>query len=487
MKATRTTAAVLSAAMAATLLAGCGGSSATSTAASTSTESTAESTSTAAAAPTGEKQTLEYWYHSADPVTDAYFEDYFDKINAEQDQYEIKYTSFSFADFQEKFQMAVSTDTMPDVVSLGFSNVATFTAQDSLLPLDDYLDQIETLDKIDSSMVDSMRNIGGGTLYGIPYAYNQEVAWYNTAKFKEKGIDAPPATQKEFLEDCEKYADPANSSYFYSLRGVRPYDSLVAWLWTYTDGLGYDGSWFDENGKCILGDAKFAEALDTYANLYKNNEVSGDSINNNFSQIVAEFGSGVSMYIIHNSSSESTHLTNLGEGNFAAARVLANDEGHYFASGLQPNVYCITNQGDDHDYSGAVWLMNVLLDAECEGGMCQTADENGSVELPQWGVAAGAALFDEMAASDPCGVLAEYPGALLAAFTGGDAELLSEDTVALVQNTLATRDLPFVDMTNDFPDANHNYQAAEGSAASDAEIAARIENATAEFLVSALR
>ena len=39
MKATRTTAAVLSAAMAATLLAGCGGSSATSTAASTSTES----------------------------------------------------------------------------------------------------------------------------------------------------------------------------------------------------------------------------------------------------------------------------------------------------------------------------------------------------------------------------------------------------------------------------------------------------------------
>ena len=177
MKATRTTAAVLSAAMAATLLAGCGGSSATSTAASTSTESTAESTSTAAAAPTGEKQTLEYWYHSADPVTDAYFEDYFDKINAEQDQYEIKYTSFSFADFQEKFQMAVSTDTMPDVVSLGFSNVATFTAQDSLLPLDDYLDQIETLDKIDSSMVDSMRTIGGGTLYGIPYAYNQEVAW----------------------------------------------------------------------------------------------------------------------------------------------------------------------------------------------------------------------------------------------------------------------------------------------------------------------
>ena len=93
------------------------------------------------------------------------------------------------------------------------------------------------------------------------------------------------------------------------------------------------------------------------------------------------------MYIIHNSSSESTHLTNLGEGNFAAARVLANDEGHYFASGLQPTVYCITNQGGDHDYSGAVWLMNVLLDAECEGGMCQAIGRvpcNKDAEEQDW-------------------------------------------------------------------------------------------------------
>lgn len=139
------------------------------------------------------------------------------------------------------------------------------------------------------------------------------------------------------------------------------------------------------------------------------------------------------------------------------------------------------------DNTGLDGLEFLAHDADERVALRQTADENGSVELPQWGVAASAALFDEMAASDPCGVLAGYPGALLAAFTGGDAELLSEDTVALVQNTLATRDLPFVDMTNDFPDANHNYQAAEGSAASDAEIAARIENATAEFLISALR
>lgn len=369
----RIAAAALSVVMAAGALAGCGSSSSASTAAS------AGSTS---ATGTGEKQTLEFWYHSGDPVTDAYFEDYFTELNASQDQYEVKYTSFNFADFQEKFQMAVMTDTMPDVVSLGFSNVATFVAQDSILPLDDYTDQISEFDKIDEGLLEGMRSIGNGTLYGVPFAYNQEVAWYNTTK-----IEKAPETQSEFLEMCEEYADPANSSYFYSLRGVRPYDSLVAWLWTYTDGLGYGGSWFDDEGKCILSDPAFAEALDTYANIYKNKWVSGDSVNNNFDQIVAEFGAGVSAYIVHNSSSEPTHLQNLGEGNFAAARVLANDQGHYFASGLQPNVYCVTNQGEDADYTGALWLISLLTSAEVEGGLCEQLGRvpcNTAVEEQDW-------------------------------------------------------------------------------------------------------
>lgn len=345
-----------------------------------------ESSSAAPAAAPKQKQVLNFWYHSADPVTDAFFQDYFQKLNASQDQYEVVYTSFNFAKFQEQFQMAVMTDTMPDVVSLGFSNIATFLAQDSILPLDGYLDQIEGYDKIDPAFNLGLKNIGDGKIYGVPFAYNQEVAWYNTKKLSDWGISVP-TTQKEFLEDCAKYADPANSTYFYSLRGVRPYDSLVAWLWTYTDGLGYDGSWFDENGKCILRRPEFAEALDTYADLYKNKEVSGDSVNNNFAQIIAEFGSGVSAYIVHNSSSESTHLKNLGEGNFAAARVLANDQGHYFASGIQPNVYCVTKQQGKKDYSGALWLVSRLISTECDGGLCEKVGRvptNVEIEQQDW-------------------------------------------------------------------------------------------------------
>jgi ABC-type glycerol-3-phosphate transport system substrate-binding protein len=320
--------------------------------------------------PSGERKTINFWYHSADTVTDSYFKNLFEKLNKEQDKYTFVYTSFAFADFQDKFQMAVTTNTLPDVVSLGFNNITTFVAQKSLLPLNDYTSQIADFDKIDKSLLSGIKELNKGTIYGIPFAYNQEVAWYNTGAFKDKGINKAPATQSEFLELCKKYADRKNGKYFYSMRGVRPYDSMLAWLFTYTDGDGYKGSWFNTEGKCILRDDPFAEALDTYANLYKKNLVSGNSINNNFSEVVAEFGSGVSMYIIHNSSSEPTHRKNLGEGNFEAARVLANDKGHYFASGLQPNVYCVTNLGGKHDYTGAFMLLSYLTNAENEGEMC---------------------------------------------------------------------------------------------------------------------
>ena len=333
------------------------------------------------------KQIINFWYHSGEPVTDEYFENYFAELNASQDQYEVRYTSFNFADFQDQFQMAVMTDTMPDIVSLGFSNVATFTAQNSLLPLNEHTDEIAEFDKIDPQLLQGMIKIGNGELYGIPFAYNQEVAWMNLNRFRALGITEAPATQAEFLEMCKEYADPVNSRYFYSLRGVRPYDSLVAWLWTWTDGLGYNGSWFDENGECILDRPEFVEALNAYADIYKNKEVSGDSVNNNFDQIIAEFGSGVSAYIIHNSSSEATHKRNLGEGNYQAARVLANDQGHYFASGLQPNVYCVTNQGEDHDYTGAFWLLSILSSADCTGGLCEVAARvpcNTDVYSQEW-------------------------------------------------------------------------------------------------------
>lgn len=357
----------------ASLLASCTSQSSTSVA-GTAGGSSQEGSSTAQG--TGEKQIIEYWFHSANDVSNEFYEQVVADYNASQDLYEVVYTGIAFADFNDKFTMAVVTDTMPDVVSLGFSNVMAYVEMDALIDMLPLYEQWEDAQQINTALIDTALVLGDGALYGIPYAYNQEVSWYNTQLIAENGITLPE-TQDDFLSLCAEYADPASDKYFFSLRAVRPYDNLVGWLFTYTDGAGYNGSYFDENGVCILDNPAFAEAMDAYASLYWNNQVSGDSVNNNFDQIVAEFGSGTSMYIMHNSASLSSHEQNLGEGNFAAVKPLTNASGRYFTSALQPNIYSICNtQGLEGDYSGAMDVIEYLCSADV---VSETARINGRV------------------------------------------------------------------------------------------------------------
>lgn len=108
----------------------------------------------------------------------------------------------------------------------------------------------------------------------------------------------------------------------------------------------------------------------------------------------------------------------------------------------------------------------------------------GSVELPQWGVTVSDAFLEQMAESDPCAALEQYRGALLVSFAGADPDLLSQDTIDRTEAAAEARGLPWVDLYGQFEDATHNYTAREGG--DDEAVAARLEEATAEFLCQAL-
>lgn len=367
----------LASVMAASLLSGCGSSASGTASEGSSTADSGSGQTTAAPAKEtkakkGEKQVIEFWYHAADEKGNAAYQELIDELNASQDEYEYHYTGFANKDFPDKFQMAIATNTMPDVISTGFNSVMSYVAQGALVDISDYFDKWEEKDQILPLTVESLKNLAGGKLYGIPFNYDQPVSWYNKKLFDEKQIAEAPVTQKDFLKLCEEYADAANGNYFYSLRGVKPSDNLFSWIFTYTDGAGYKGSFFDENNQCILNKPEFAEALDAYANIYKNKWVSGDSVNNDFNEMVAEFGSGTAMYIMHNSSSRSSHLQTLGEGNFAQTKPLANDEGRYYAPAMQPQIYAVTScHGADGNYDGAVKLVEFLAGKDAVSKLCQ--------------------------------------------------------------------------------------------------------------------
>lgn len=310
-----------------------------------------------------EKQTIEFWFHSATESSNVAYEELFGILNSIQDEYEFVYTGFASANFPDALNMAIATNTMPDVISTGFSNVTNWTAQDALIDLGTYFEAFPEKDHIDANLLGALRNIGNGALYGVPYNYNQDIIWYNTDLFAQNGIEAAPATISEFMARCEEYADPDAGKYFYSLRGVKPGDNLIGFIFTYVDN---GGEYFDAEGNCVLDQPEFVEALELYASLYKNDWVSGNSVNNNYNEMVAEFGAGTSMLIMHNSSSRANHKDNLGEGNFAAARPLANDKsGNYYTSAIQPTIFSICKtKGDDGDYAGAAKLIEYLTSAE---------------------------------------------------------------------------------------------------------------------------
>lgn len=320
----------------------------------------------------GKKQVVEFWYHAADEKSNKAYEELIAKLNASQDEYEYRYTGFASKDFPDKFQMAIATKTMPDVISTGFGNVMTYVAQDALVDLASYYDKWDEKSDILPQTFDSLKALGGGKIYGIPFNYDQQICYYNPALFEANGITEVPTTQAKFLELTEQFGNREKGTYFYSLRGVKPSDNLFAWIFTYTDGAGYKGSFFDENNQCIINKPEFVEALDVYASIYKNNWVSGDSVNNDFNEMNAEFSAGTSMFVMHNSSGRRSISASLGEGNFKQTKPLANEQGRYYAPSMQPQVYCVTNnKGADANYDGAVKLCQYLAGKEAVSELCQ--------------------------------------------------------------------------------------------------------------------
>ena len=80
----------------------------------------------------------------------------------------------------------------------------------------------------------------------------------------------------------------------------------------------------------------------------------------------------------------------------------------------------------------------------------------------------------------------DYTGALLVAFAGGDLDLLSQTTIDDTLQAANDRESDFVDLSDQFADATHNYTAQSEDEAETAEISALLENSTAEFLIDAL-
>lgn len=136
-----------------------------------------------------------------------------------------------------------------------------------------------------------------------------------------------------------------------------------------------------------------------------------------------------------------------------------------------------------------------FLDHTPEGReqMRQDALSAGSYTLSGWStpsspdsVTISSEFLEQMDVSHPADHIRDYKGALLIAFNGGDQELLSQTTIDDTLQAAKDRGLPFTDLSDQFGNANHNYQSLAGDEAETKAISESIESQTVDFLVQAL-
>ena len=268
--------------------------------------------------------TIEFWYHDGNDVSNAYWNNIIANFEAAYPQYKVNYTPLPADSYMNKYITAVATGTGPDVLDLRDTDMATMIGLGCLEEMTDYIASFEESSYYVEAALDVAKSHAyDGKLYCLPLYWTTNICWANTQLMGEKGVEIPH-TIADLLADCEKYADPANNSFFFSLRGGSgSTENLFDFIFSYA---GVDHL-FEEDGTCVLSNPKFAEAFDKYASIYWNGWTSPDALTNGFTEMVAEFGSGTAMFIMHNSSSLGQHKANLGDGNFTNVKPLAGEDG----------------------------------------------------------------------------------------------------------------------------------------------------------------
>lgn len=314
----------------------------------------------------GDATNIEFWYHDGNPTSNPIFEELIKRFEEQNPGYTVEYVGLPSDSYLQKYNTAIATNTVPDVASIRDMDLSAFVNQEALMSFDESLDSFEQAGSMNAAVLDAVRSCAiDGKLYCLPQYITMDIAWYNKAKMEELGVDVP-TSQSDFLALCEEYADPAAGSYFYSLRGGGgSMENMFDFIFTYAN----EYSLFDEEGNCVLADEKFVEALDAYASIYWNGWTSKDSVTNGFKEMVAEFGSGTSMYMSHNSSSLAEHQTNLGEGNFMNVLAPANDEGISVTKDLSFVGYGIFNGSENVE--GARKFAQFLVSQEAASYLCQ--------------------------------------------------------------------------------------------------------------------
>lgn len=220
---------ILSTAMTASLLAGCGGndagstqesdSAATEAASQTEAEPEAEETADTAQEEAGEEpaapaETRTIKILSMWPEDDAESTANGSIIMAMLQQYQAEenpdftweYEYVDSDNLKTKVTTLAASDDLPDFFAYDAgTSLLELIEADLVLDVTQALTDLGVYDSLDEGAKTYLANLTGtDSIYDLPLGLNIEGFWYNKALFEQAGIDGAPTTWEEMLEDCDK-------------------------------------------------------------------------------------------------------------------------------------------------------------------------------------------------------------------------------------------------------------------------------------------
>lgn len=197
----RKAAALTAGMMAFSMLAGCGAEEAKETAAVSAEESSVNTGQAQEENGNGEKTVINIW--SKDRHDAAYVQEKIDEYNASNtDNIEVKYTLYT-DNFTQAVDMAIQSDEMPDMLTyVNATEFNKYVDDGWWLDLYEYMD--DDMKEYFKDVIIPGYNEFDGKLYFIPTSGTTCRLFYNKEIFERVGIEHPPETLEELVEDAKQ-------------------------------------------------------------------------------------------------------------------------------------------------------------------------------------------------------------------------------------------------------------------------------------------
>jgi len=239
--------------------------------------------------------TITFWDNNGGPGRTPIYQELIKRFEAANPNIKIEYVGVPSSSVQQKYDTAIAGGSTPDVGGVTTSYLAHLVGQDALEPLDERVESGPLKGKLLPGLVETVRQTAAdGKLYAAPASGNLDVIWYRSDLFSEQKIESPK-TWDQLADAAAKLTKPAENKYGFTIRGGA--GSIFQLL---AEAYSYSGvEKFHDGGKSTVSDPRNAELVTKIAGMYKKVTPEAD-VNNNYTQMVAQFTGGTVAMMHHN-------------------------------------------------------------------------------------------------------------------------------------------------------------------------------------------